>query len=96
MQVNLALGDIRIEIWGVRIRIQRMSVDRKIRRLPLAQFNFYWFAKKLLRIQQSSVVSFLLKPYPGALDPLYLNPKDMFFYLDVNQIVFLDDFFGSE
>ena len=54
MQINLTLGDIRIEIWGVRIRIQRMSVDRKIRRLPLAQFNFYWVAKKLLLIQQSS------------------------------------------
>lgn len=57
---------------------------------------FTGVAKKLLLIWQSSVVSFPLKPYPRALDPWCLNPKDTFFYLDVNQIVFLDDFFGSE
>lgn len=72
-----------------------MSIDRESRRRPLAQFNFYWGCKETLPVHQSSVVSFPLELYPRALDPLCLNPRDMFSYLDVNKTVFLDDSFGS-
>lgn len=67
-----------------------LRIDREIRRLPLAQMDFYRDCKEGLPMLQVRVASFPPELYLAVLDPLCLNPKNMFSYLHVNQTVFLD------
>lgn len=67
-----------------------LRIDREIKRLPLAQMDFYRDCKEGLPMLQASVASFSPELYLTVLDPLCLNPKNRFSYLHVNQTVFLD------